>query len=601
MKRLIVFMLAVVITVALPIDVEANTQWENDRDKGYEDGYHWGEVTGAIYGQKDRINNKKSDWRKAYREERDDIEETYYLDDAPRNYRRGFLEGFEEGFEDGYKDAYDGAATESKLTAGEIGNQHGVFFGGLMGEEQGKNDYYNGLVSSWRRTLPSDGAISREFKLNYDVKEYADAFIRGYKTGYEEAYVFAYRVSNYDSERVTRENGVTHGRDIGEKAGAAAAMMDYVEGKVNQWSRALREFENQENLISRYGLFRENQPYRLGFIGGFKEGFKVGYSATYQDFNKATGEKNINYSKITMQGGSLSFEETIVHFLHGSRNEENRRMVELTIPTAAIYGESYMALQKEEIPLYYHGNYIPVSKAYEVKIMNDKEAIELRKPISLSFEYAGPYRGGIYQWKYNGWRYLYSKIEDGQIITEIPVTLYEGGRYAVFIDEDYVELRDIYTHWARQELYTFIRRGYSKGYEDGTLKPDQNISRGEFVALLNRMQNWQNTNTGEVLKPFLDQEDFGVFRQAISNAVARGYINGYPDKTFKPHHYITYQEIEWLMQRVTGEGNLSWGEMEEKMLYEKYTRSNSRFGKAGYITRAEVIYMLHELQSHNRI
>ena len=52
-------------------------------------------------------------------------------------------------------------------------------------------------------------------------------------------------------------------------------------------------------------------------------------------------------------------------------------------------------------------------------------------------------------------------------------------------------LMDIENHWAKEQIKTWEEKGLVKGYEDGTFRPDNNVSRAEFMALVNRAFNYQ--------------------------------------------------------------------------------------------------------------
>lgn len=41
--------------------------------------------------------------------------------------------------------------------------------------------------------------------------------------------------------------------------------------------------------------------------------------------------------------------------------------------------------------------------------------------------------------------------------------------------------KDLEGHWAESQLQTWINQGNLNGYADGTVKPNQSISRAEFV------------------------------------------------------------------------------------------------------------------------
>ncbi|MFC0212299.1 S-layer homology domain-containing protein [Paenibacillus chartarius] len=47
-----------------------------------------------------------------------------------------------------------------------------------------------------------------------------------------------------------------------------------------------------------------------------------------------------------------------------------------------------------------------------------------------------------------------------------------------------VELRDISNHWAKDSVLKALENGYVDGYEDSTFRPDQNVSRAEFMKML---------------------------------------------------------------------------------------------------------------------
>ncbi|MDR3295158.1 MAG: S-layer homology domain-containing protein, partial [Clostridiales Family XIII bacterium] len=46
-----------------------------------------------------------------------------------------------------------------------------------------------------------------------------------------------------------------------------------------------------------------------------------------------------------------------------------------------------------------------------------------------------------------------------------------------------VSFSDIADHWAAGEIGAAVNYGYINGYEDGTFKPENPISRAEFVKI----------------------------------------------------------------------------------------------------------------------
>ncbi|WP_155486213.1 S-layer homology domain-containing protein, partial [Paraclostridium sordellii] len=104
-------------------------------------------------------------------------------------------------------------------------------------------------------------------------------------------------------------------------------------------------------------------------------------------------------------------------------------------------------------------------------------------------------------------------------------------------------LNDISGHWAKEEINQFISSGYVNGYEDGTFRPDNSITRAEFVKLVNKYFGFNNK---EDIK-FSDINTNDWYYNDICIASKAGYINGYEDKTFKPNKTITREEVSKIL------------------------------------------------------
>ncbi|CEP42943.1 IdeS/Mac family cysteine endopeptidase [Paraclostridium sordellii] len=105
------------------------------------------------------------------------------------------------------------------------------------------------------------------------------------------------------------------------------------------------------------------------------------------------------------------------------------------------------------------------------------------------------------------------------------------------------KLNDIYGHWAKKEINQFISSGYVNGYEDGTFRPDNSITRAEFVKLVNKYFGFNNK---ENIK-FSDINANDWYYNDVCIASKAGYINGYEDKTFKPNKTITREEVSKIL------------------------------------------------------
>ena len=93
-----------------------------------------------------------------------------------------------------------------------------------------------------------------------------------------------------------------------------------------------------------------------------------------------------------------------------------------------------------------------------------------------------------------------------------------------------LEASDISGHWAEEKIQSWIDQELIKGYEDGTFKPENNITRAEFMTLVNGAFDY--TETEEI--SFSDVAEDAWYAEAVKKAKAAGYITGYPDNTMRP-------------------------------------------------------------------
>ena len=97
---------------------------------------------------------------------------------------------------------------------------------------------------------------------------------------------------------------------------------------------------------------------------------------------------------------------------------------------------------------------------------------------------------------------------------------------------------DIAGHWAEDVITQWENAGMISGYEDGTFRPNNSVTRAEFVIMMNNALGL--TEAGEV--SFSDVQPGNWFYNAVAIAVAAGYCSGYEDGTFKPSATITRAE-----------------------------------------------------------
>ncbi len=98
---------------------------------------------------------------------------------------------------------------------------------------------------------------------------------------------------------------------------------------------------------------------------------------------------------------------------------------------------------------------------------------------------------------------------------------------------------DIVDHWAQERIQSWLDQGYASGYPDGTFRPEEKVSRAEFVTFMNGA-----FEISEAQQPpdFVDVQEGDWFYSPVADAVEEGLLSGYPDNTFRPNNPITREE-----------------------------------------------------------
>ena len=92
-------------------------------------------------------------------------------------------------------------------------------------------------------------------------------------------------------------------------------------------------------------------------------------------------------------------------------------------------------------------------------------------------------------------------------------------------------------HWAEAEISKFNDLGYISGYEDKTFKPNNSVTRAEFVKILNNV--FGLTKSSGIV--FTDTENHWA-KNEIDIAVTNGVAQGDGMGNFEPEKPITRQE-----------------------------------------------------------
>lgn len=105
--------------------------------------------------------------------------------------------------------------------------------------------------------------------------------------------------------------------------------------------------------------------------------------------------------------------------------------------------------------------------------------------------------------------------------------------------------KDYEGHWAQKAINSWLDSGKLKGFEDGSVKPNQTITRAEFMTLVNRAFNY--TKLAKIRYDDLPSTNWAY--NEIARAVEAGYIQGFNNE-MRPNAPINRQEAAVIISRL---------------------------------------------------
>ena len=169
----------------------------------------------------------------------------------------------------------------------------------------------------------------------------------------------------------------------------------------------------------------------------------------------------------------------------------------------------------------------------------------------------GPYSTGAEKAFANGYPDGTFKPEGRITRAEVIQMLYNlvGGQTDRAVLDQFVDMSG--AHWADGALAWAVSGGYLNGYDattGKTLKPDEQIKRGELAAILNRIAADKGLRSQSGTQINLSDVENHWAYQAIMALTANGVTTGYPDGTFKPENPVNRAESVVMLSRLFGRG-----------------------------------------------
>ncbi|EJU24481.1 SLH domain protein [Peptoanaerobacter stomatis] len=161
-------------------------------------------------------------------------------------------------------------------------------------------------------------------------------------------------------------------------------------------------------------------------------------------------------------------------------------------------------------------------------------------------------------------------------------------------------------HWAEKTITAWQEKGLISGYQDGTFKPNKQVTRAEFIHILN--SSLKLTKQGEV--KFGDVKETDWFYKDVQIAVGNGYANGTSDNMFMPNATLTRAEAAVFIANILNEKsdkNLifsdvntipAWAKSSVSLMIEKGYMSgypDNTFAANNKLTRAEAVTILDKV------
>ena len=100
--------------------------------------------------------------------------------------------------------------------------------------------------------------------------------------------------------------------------------------------------------------------------------------------------------------------------------------------------------------------------------------------------------------------------------------------------------------WYHEAVDFVLENGLMRGTSDSTFEPDGTTTRGMIVTILYRLEGAPMIRSG---MPFSDVTESDWYGMAVSWAESKGIVNGYEDGSFRPNEPITREQLAAILYR----------------------------------------------------
>lgn len=141
---------------------------------------------------------------------------------------------------------------------------------------------------------------------------------------------------------------------------------------------------------------------------------------------------------------------------------------------------------------------------------------------------------------------------------------------------------DVTRHWAYPQIRYMMNQEMINGYGDGTFRPEQRVTRAEFITILN--QAFKLNAMAPVNFSDVQREDW--YYKELSRAVAAAYLPHYDGWKINPNQTIPREEAAYMMAKLLKLETSNWGAAffwDESSISEPYGPAIRAMSEARYM------------------
>ncbi|MDF2545536.1 MAG: hypothetical protein K0R93_434 [Anaerosolibacter sp.] len=153
---------------------------------------------------------------------------------------------------------------------------------------------------------------------------------------------------------------------------------------------------------------------------------------------------------------------------------------------------------------------------------------------------------------------IYSIHQDGTLkpmnasrnhtMKQLVTLIMDNGKTALMLYNK--QFKDMNRHWAREIVDVIAAKHIISGYEDGSFRPDKQMTRAEFVTIIMKSMGDGKANQNlPTEKKFVDVENHFWAKEFIYGAHQKGWVSGYDGK-FNPNQPITREQMVTILMKV---------------------------------------------------